>query len=206
MSRKKDARNGDSPGAKNGTKDSDKDSNRENSKGEEDNILNFPKFEHLDGGKQEGADLSREWSFGSGEEAATDSMQTSLGRKIFRLASMGFPPEEIEILYGDALLQEGWDGDRLDEVITQGRAWGRAKVMEAQFSAALKGKVSAQAQMLSRLDEWEWEEGEEEELGAAQEIKFVRKVETERAEMPEEEFAEKEAEMAEKDFEDGQGE
>jgi len=87
--------------------------------------------------------------------------EDDLERLVLKLAAMGLAPEEIEILYADRLTEEGWDQERVDEAVARGRAWGRAKVLEAQFSAAISGKVSAQTQMLSHLDDIDWEEGGE---------------------------------------------
>lgn len=93
-------------------------------------------------------------SAGTGEE-------DDLERLVLKLAAMGLAPEEIEILHEDRLTEQGWDQERVDEAVARGRAWGRAKVLEAQFATALSGKVNAQTQMLSRLDDVEWEEGGE---------------------------------------------
>ena len=103
----------------------------------------------------------------SGEEAALPDVAT-LADDVAVLAAKGLSEEEIRTrLHLPAALDEALE-HVLGDAFRRGQLLGRARIKEAQFEAALQGRVTAQTQVLTRLGEPQGENGgelEQDEVG-----------------------------------------
>ena len=80
--------------------------------------------------------------------------------------------DEIEAWLEGALEDDPISDERFEKAVELGRIKGSARIKAAQYEAALPGTVTAQAQVLARLEGDMIEEGE----GEVREIKVVRKI------------------------------
>ena len=92
--------------------------------------------------------------------------------KIASLAAIGLNEDEIETTLEAALEVDPISDERFEEAVELGRIKGLVRIKAAQYEAALQGKVTAQAQVLARLEGDMVEEGEGEE----RDIKVTRKI------------------------------
>lgn len=92
--------------------------------------------------------------------------------KIASLAAIGLNEDEIETTLEAALEADPISDERFEEAVELGRIKGLVRIKAAQYEAALQGKVTAQAQVLARLEGDTVEEGEGEE----RDIKVTRKI------------------------------
>lgn len=92
--------------------------------------------------------------------------------KIASLAAIGLNEDEIETTLEAALEADPISDERFEEAVELGRIKGLVRIKAAQYEAALQGKVTAQAQVLARLEGDMVEEGEGEE----RDIKVTRKI------------------------------
>lgn len=103
---------------------------------------------------------------GEGWEAA------GIEEKIASLAALGLDEDEIEAWLMESLEADPISDERFDATVELGRIKGSARIKAVQYEAALQGKVTAQAQVLARLEGDMIEEGE----GEAREIKVVQEI------------------------------
>ena len=98
-------------------------------------------------------------------------------RKIIAQATHGMTVEEILALLGEAIEEEGITEEEFQAVVERGIIEGCAEIKRAQYQAALRGKVNAQAKVLSLLGA---EEGREpEHRGEKKEFEVIREIITE---------------------------
>lgn len=117
---------------------------------------------------------------GGGRKAApppppVEEAAPSLAQQVARLAARGLDEAEIRVRLE---LPEALDAERertLAEAFRRGQLLGRAQIKEAQYEAALQGRVTAQTRVLARLGEWPGEEGGE-AGGAAEDVEVVRRI------------------------------
>ena len=98
--------------------------------------------------------------------------EAGIEEKIASLAALGLDEDEIEAWLEGALEDDPISDERFEKAVELGRIKGSARIKAAQYEAALQGKVTAQAQVLARLEGDMIEEGEGEE----REIEVVRKI------------------------------
>lgn len=103
---------------------------------------------------------------GDGWEAAR------IEEKIASLAALGLDEDEIEAWLAESLEADPISEERFDTAVGLGRIKGSTRIKAVQYEAALRGKVTAQAQVLARLEGDRIEEGE----GEDREIEVVRKI------------------------------
>ncbi len=103
---------------------------------------------------------------GDGWEAA------GIEEKIVSLAELGLDEAEIEAWLEESLEDDPISKERFDTAVELGRIKGSARIKAAQYEAALQGKVTAQAQVLARLEGDMIEEGE----GEVREIEVVQEI------------------------------
>lgn len=95
-------------------------------------------------------------------------------KKIIAQAAHGMTREEILVLLGEAIAEEGITEEEFQAVVERGIIEGCAEIKRAQYQAALRGKVNAQAKVLSLLGA---EEGPEpEDKGETQEFEVIREI------------------------------
>lgn len=102
-----------------------------------------------------------------------DGWETAgIEEKIASLAALGLDEAEIEVWLEEPLEDDPISKERFDTAVELGRIKGSARIKAAQYEAALQGKVTAQTQVLARLegDMIEEREGEDREIKVVQEI------------------------------------
>ena len=104
------------------------------------------------------------------DESYSDSVEILEG-KIAGFAAKGLAEVEIRHLLAEALMEHPIEEDRFAAAMEKGRGMGRARIKSAQYDAALAGKVSAQAQVLARLEN---QEGQTK--GGVREFEVVREI------------------------------
>jgi hypothetical protein len=87
--------------------------------------------------------------------------EPALERQVCALAARGLAEEEIRARLELPPRMDDGTELMLAEAFRRGQLLGRARVKEAQFEAALQGRVTAQAHVLARLGEPRGEAGEE---------------------------------------------
>jgi hypothetical protein len=89
-----------------------------------------------------------------------------LPQRVAALAARGLDEAEIRVRLGLPEALDARSERMLAEAFRHGQLLGRAAIKEAQFEAALGGRVTAQTQVLARLGEPQGEHGAEIEDGA----------------------------------------
>ena len=97
--------------------------------------------------------------------------EKDLPDQIAGLAAKGLAEEEIRHLLANGLADHSLDDGRVAAAMERGRGMGRARIKVAQYEAALAGKVSAQSQVLARLEN---QAGHSE--GGGREFEVVREI------------------------------
>ena len=111
-----------------------------------------------------------------------ESWETAgIEEKIASLAALGLDEAEIEAWLEESLEANPISNEGFETAVELGRIKGSARIKAAQYEAALQGKVTAQAQVLARLEGGMIEEGEGEdrEFEVVQEIITPEKSEEE---------------------------
>lgn len=89
----------------------------------------------------------------------------TLAEQVQALATQGLAEAEIRAVLSLPERLDAAAERELAEAFAHGQLLGRAQIKQAQFQAALRGRVTAQAQVLARLGEPRGEEGGESEEG-----------------------------------------
>ena len=103
---------------------------------------------------------------GDGWEAA------EIEEKIASLAALGLDEDEIGAWLEESLEDDPISDEQFEKAVELGRIKGSARIKAVQYEAALQGKVTAQAQVLARLEGDMIEEGE----GEVREIEVVQEI------------------------------
>jgi hypothetical protein len=98
--------------------------------------------------------------------APADEPQAALADQVAALAARGLDEEEIRARLELAEALDGPTERVLAAAFRRGQLLGRAQIKEAQFEAALRGRVTAQTRVLARLGEPRGEDGGETDEGA----------------------------------------
>ena len=108
------------------------------------------------------------------EDARDPEVVQSILHRIGRYSSHGLTREEILDLMKNEMMEEGISGEEFESAMEQGNAMGRANIKQAQYKAAIHGKVNAQAKVLSLLGAGEGPESEH--RGENQKFEVIREI------------------------------
>jgi hypothetical protein len=104
-------------------------------------------------------------------EPAPDEDGPTLAERVREAAARGLDEEEIRAVLGLPSRLDARTERALAAAFRTGQLLGRARVKQAQFDAALQGRVTAQVQVLLRLGEPQGEEGGESEQADVEAIR-----------------------------------
>lgn len=91
--------------------------------------------------------------------SAKDRVQKINSKAVVALAACGLNEPEIRLKLKVPAILSVTQADELETAIREGRLRGSAEIKEAQYEAAIKGQVSAQARVLELLRDDEDENG-----------------------------------------------